>query len=183
MGILICRIPNVSSETTMKKIIALSIAIALFINIAKAQKAWVDYKIDDLFSVKMPTQPSMLAEDNFYVRTKDTCIYIISKLDLKKLTGLDSATIATQSTTAAFSNSFKTGMANQMPGSEFGEVNIGKWHDYTSYNINGINAAKKLKIYTFMVFVGAKAYSLMAILPETKSTSGKDFYFGSLVMN
>ena len=103
--------------------------------------------------------------------------------NLKKLTGLDSAAIASQSTTATFANSFKTGIANQMPGSEFGEVAIGKWHDYTTFNINGINATKKIKIYSFMLFVGAKAYSLTAILPEAKNTSGKDFYFNSLVMN
>jgi hypothetical protein len=167
----------------MKKLILLTIATALLINIAQAQTAWVNYKIDNRLSVKMPAEPAKLDENSFYVRTKDTCIYIVAKLDMQKLAGLDSAMLTTQSTTSAFANSFKTGMAGQMPGSELGEVVIGKWHDYTSYNINGINASKKLKIYTFMLFVGDKAYSLMAILPETKNTSGKDYYFSSLVMN
>src|ERR1700709_1479511 len=108
----------------MNKLIILTIATALLVNRTNAQTAWVNYKIDGRLSVKMPSEPTKLDENSYYVRTKDTCIYIVAKLDMQKLTGLDSAAIATQSTTSAFANSFKVGMAGQMPGSELGEVAI-----------------------------------------------------------
>jgi hypothetical protein len=167
----------------MKKIFFFLVATILFLNIAQAQTEWVNYKIDNKLSIKVPAEPTKLDENSVFVRTKDSCVYVITAIDMQKLAGLDSATVASQSPTIEFANSFKKGMLGKMPGSTLGDVAIGKWKGYICYNMDGGNVAAKLKIYTFMVFIGTKVYSIMSILPENKNTKEKDIYFNSLALN
>lgn len=167
----------------MKKTLLFLIATIFILNIAQAQTEWINYKIDNKLSIKVPAEPTKLDENSVYVRTKDSSVYVIAVVDIFKLAGLDSATIASQSPTAEFANSFKNGMLGKMPGSTLGDVKIGKWKGYTCYNMDGGNASTKLKIYTFMVFIGTKVYSVMTILPENNSTKEKDDYFNSLALN
>ncbi|MDB4902873.1 MAG: hypothetical protein JWQ63_2154 [Mucilaginibacter sp.] len=167
----------------MKKTFFFLVATILFLNIAQAQTGWINYKIDNKLSIKVPAEPTKLDENSVFVKTKDSSVYVIAVVDIFKLAGLDSATIASQSPTVEFANSFKNGMLGKMPGSTLGDVTIGKWKGYTCYNMDGGNASSKLKIYTFMLFIGTKVYSVMTILPENKNTKEKDAYFNSLVLN
>jgi len=167
----------------MKKLCLLFITSIVLLNSSKAQTEWVSYKIDDKLSCRVPAQPTKLDANSVYVKSQDSSVYVIAMIDMLKLANLDSATVASQSPTTEFANNFKTGMLGQMPGSTLGDVVIGKWKGYTCYNINGGNTTSKLKIYTFMVFIGVKVYSLMSILPEGRNAKLKDDYFNSLVLN
>jgi hypothetical protein len=167
----------------MKKIFLLLIPFILAINLVKAQTNWVNYKMSDKLSVKVPEQPVKVDENSVYVKSPDSVIYIISIVDLSKTDGLDSAKLAAQSATPDFAKNFKDSMLSQMAGYTMGDVNIGKWKGYTSYNFDGGNAATKLKVYTYMVFMGSNVYSLMVMFPENKSLKSKDDFFNSLTLN
>jgi len=167
----------------MKKIFLLVITTLLAINIACAQDAWVNYKIDDKLSVKIPDQPTKLDEHSVFFRDKDTSIYIIAIVDVIKTEGIDSAKMIAEEPTAEYANNLKGGMLGQMPGFTMGDVNISKWKGYTCYTFDGGNTSQKLKIYTFVVFIGRNLYSLITILPENKSPGRKDIFFDSLVLN
>lgn len=165
------------------KILLSFLATILIINTCYSQSELVDYKIDGKVSVKLSIQPTKLDENSVYVKNEDSSVYIVAKFDLHKMAGIDSAQIAAQAPTKDFADSFKNGMIGKMPGTTAGEVAIGKWKGYICYNIDGDNISKKLKVYAFVVFVGANMYSLMAILPADRNTVGKDNFFGSLALN
>ena len=167
----------------MKKIFPLLIIFILAINLVKAQTDWVNYKISAKLSVKVPEQPIKIDSNSVYVKSKDSIIYIISIVDLSKTDGLDSAKLAAQSSTMDFANNFKDSMLSQMAGYTMGDVTIGKWKGYTSYTFDGGNTATKLKVYTYMVFMGSNVYSLMVMFPENKSLKNKDDFFNSLALN
>ncbi len=165
------------------KILLSFLATILIINTCYSQSELVDYKIDNKVSVKLSMQPSKNDENSVYVKNKDSSVFIVAKFDLYKMAGIDSAQIAAQAPTKEFADSFKNGMLGKMPGTTMGEVAIGKWKGYISYNMDGGNISKKLKVYAFVFFVGANMYSLLAILPADRSTAGKDNFFGSLVLS
>ena len=167
----------------MKKALLFLITSLLAAQVASAQTGWIDYKIGDKLSVKLPEQPTRLNENGVYVRGSDSTVYIVATVDFFKAEGLDSAKIAAQAPTAEFANTLKTGMLGQMQGTTLGDVKIGKWKGYTSYTIEGGNATNQLKFYTFMVFIGTNVYSLMAWVPENHDNKEKDDYFNSLVLN
>jgi len=168
----------------MRKITTLLTLVILSAGVARAQSNWVNYKIDDKLSVKFPHQPAVLEEHSVYAKDGDSTLYMVASIDFAKIPQkLDSAQLAAVAPTMEFANEFKGGMLSQMPGSTLGDVTIGKWNGYTSYTMDGGNAANKQKLYTFMVLIGTKIYSLMAIMPENYSTSGKSSFFGSLTLN
>jgi len=167
----------------MKKICLLLFTTILAVNVAYAQSEWVNYKICDKLSVKLPAQPTRLNENGVYIKDKDSTVYIVAMVDFFKIEGIDSVKMGTQAPTPEFANNLKTGMLGQMQGTTMGDVNIGKWKAYTSYSMAGTNASNKLKFYCFMVFIGSNVYSLMVWAPESHNTKQKEAYFSSLVLN
>jgi hypothetical protein len=84
--------------------------------------------------------------------------------------------------TPEFAGQLKQGMGSSLPGVALDDFAIGKWKGFTSYTTKGINSAQKTKIYTFMVLVGNKLYSLSAVVPDGRSTKGRDDFFASLTL-
>jgi len=167
----------------MKKIFLLVTVTVFSITLACAQVTWVNYKIDNRISVKLPAQPQDVGNSTTLVKDKDSIIYLTILIDFQKVAQADSATLAPYLPTQDFANGLKTGMLSKMPGSTLGEVKIDKWKGYYAYHVDGENAEKKLKLYTYMVVMGSKMYGLMVIAGSDKSTKGKDDFFDSLALN
>ncbi len=165
------------------KVFLFLIIVIFGARVAKAQNGWIDYRIDNKLSVKLPKEPTPIKESSVYVRDKDTTAYIISTFDCLKTADLDSVQLASSAPTVSFAENFKNGIVGKMPGTTLGQVNIGKWNGYTSYRIEGGNTSKKLKLYIFTVIIGTNLYSLMVISHDNYNPIVKDSFFASLVLN
>ncbi|MFI5138988.1 MAG: hypothetical protein ACHQIM_14285, partial [Sphingobacteriales bacterium] len=172
---------NINTQP-MKKIFLLLITTILTLNIVHAQTGWINYKIDNKFSVKLPSQPGDV-QGSHIARGKDSVVYIITEVDFVKVAGIDSATLVPMAPTQDFANSIKTGMLGQMPGFTLGDINVGKWNQLVSYHVEGENTEKRIKTFSFMIVQGSHFYSLTTIVPYGKDTKSKDVFFESLVLN
>jgi hypothetical protein len=166
----------------MKKPFLLLIAAIMAASFAHAQNAWVTYKIDNRLSVKVPDQPKEINGGATMSMDNDSLIYLTILVDFVKSANIDSTALAPLLPTQEFADGLKTGMLSKMEGSTLGDVKIGKWNNYYCYNIEGENADKKLKLYTFLVVIGNNLYGLMVLVPDTKSSKGKDDFFNSLTL-
>ena len=166
----------------MKKIFISLILILVTCTIVHAQTGWVDYKVDNRVSVKLPSQPQ-IKQGYPYAKDKDSSVYIVIAIDFVKATGIDSTQLLPLEGNPDFGNSLKTGMLGQMPGSTLGDVKIGKWNGHYTYKVDGGNESKKVKEFTYMIAWGNYMYSLIAIVPDGKSTQGKDDFFASVKAN
>ena len=166
----------------MKKAFLLLFVIALSTKLTKAQTDWINYKVDDRISVKLPAQPEFKQGGQF-VKDKDSSVYIVMAIDFVKVAGVDSVQLGPYEPTPEFGNQLKSGMLGKMPGSTLGDVKIGKWNGHYSYTMEGGNETKKVRIYVNMVCWGNIMYALMNIVPEQNSTKGRDYFFASLKAN
>ncbi|WP_295671558.1 hypothetical protein [uncultured Mucilaginibacter sp.] len=167
----------------MKKIVLLFVAAILMINLAHGQSAWVNYKIDNKLSVKMPAEPKPIDEHTKMAMDKDSSYFLIAVVDFIKVAGIDSAQVAAYAPTQEFANGIKTGMLKELPGLSLGDVKIDKWNGYYCYHIEGGTTEKKIKFFTFDVIIDSKMYGLTVLSRDDKSLQGKDDYFNSLVIN
>jgi hypothetical protein len=167
----------------MKKLSLLLITAFLASNFALAQSSWVNYKIDNKLSTRLPATPKTLNENSVYALDKDSLVYIVTVLDLQKVAELDSAALIPLAPTPDFANKIKEGVEQKMNGFTMGDIKVGKWKDYTSYKLEGGNDAKQLNSYTFIVIVGSKLYALMTLTPENKTGKGKNSFYSSLKFN
>jgi ABC-type transporter Mla MlaB component len=167
----------------MKKLFVLLITAFLASNFESAQSSWLNYKIDGKLSTKLPSQPKTLNENSVYALDKDSLVYIVTVVDLKKVVKLDSAALVPLATTTDFANKIKEGVEQKMHGFAMGDIKIGKWKDYTSYKLTGENDVKQVNSYTLMIIVGSKLYALMTLTPENKTGRGKNSFYSSLKLN
>jgi hypothetical protein len=167
----------------MKKVLFSVCFLVIVLSAARAQSDWISYKIDDKLSVKMPSTPTPADEYSVIATGKDSLVCVITKIDMQKAAGLDSAALARLAPTDDFTNSLKTGMQQKMQGYVLGEVRRGKWNNYYCYNIDAANAATKVKSFTFLVVISNYLYSISAVMPDDKSTQPRDDLFASLKLN
>jgi len=131
----------------------------------------------------MPSTPTSGDEYSVIAMSNDSMVCVVTKIDMQKVAGLDSATLADLAPTEDFVSSVKIGMQQKMQGYTLGDARPGKWHNYYTYNIEGANAATKVKSFTFLVIISNYLYSISAVLPNDKSTQPKDDFFASLKLN
>jgi len=167
----------------MKKLFVLLITAFLASNFAFAQSAWVNYKIDNKLSTRLPAQPKTLNENSVYALDKDSLVYIVTVIDLQKVAELDSAALVPLAPTTDFANKIKEGVEQKMHGFNMGDIRVGKWKDYTSYKLAGDNDETQVNSFTFMVIIGSKLYALMTLTPENKTGKGKNSFYSSLKFN
>jgi hypothetical protein len=167
----------------MKKMLAFLFVAGMAVNIACAQSTWITYPIDAKLSVKVPTQPTKADQYSVMSMGNDSCVYVITKVDMKVAAGLDSATLVGLAPTQEFADGLKSGMLEKMQGYTMGDVKTSKWNGYYSYSVDADNPTTKIKSYTFMIIMGSYLYSLSAVLPESKTSSLKDTFFSSLKLN
>ena len=114
---------------------------------------------------------------------EDTIVCVITVLNFLKTSQLDSATFAQSVLTQPFAGEVRNGMLSQMQGFTLGDVKVGKWKNYTTYTMQGEQAAQKLADFTYMIVIGRYMYSISALIPQGKSTVLKDYLFNSIVEN
>lgn len=167
----------------MKKILLSLCFPFILLSFARAQSDWISYKIDSRLSVKVPSTPTASDEYSVIAQGKDSLVCVITKIDMQKVAGLDSAALAGLAPADDFANSLKTGMQQKMEGFTLGDVKTGKWNNYYSYMIEGSNAGTKVKSFTFMIIISNYLYSISVVMPDGKSTQPKDDFFASLKLN
>jgi len=167
----------------MKKLCLLFFTALITITAGHAQNGWVDYKFDNKLSVKLPAQPQKYGQNSQRASTKDSTVCIVTLVDLKAATQLDSAAMVALLPTADFAAGLKSSMLGQMAGFTLGDVKIGKWNGNYSYTIEGGNASRKLKTYTFMVVIGNNLYALNCLVPDGNNIKDKDNFFASFKFN
>jgi hypothetical protein len=167
----------------MKKILLTLCVLVTLLSFARAQSDWISYKIDSKLSVKVPSEPTSADEYSVIAMTKDSMVCVITKIDMQKVSGLDSAALAGLAPTDDFASSVKTGMQEKMQGFALGDVKTGKWNNYYCYNIEGTNPTSKVRSFTFMIIISNYLYSISVVLPDGRSTQLKDDFFASLKLN
>src|SRR3569833_3298171 len=93
----------------MKKIYLFLAAIILTINFSFAQTGWVDYKIDNRVTAKLPTAPQALMEGTVMALTPDSTVCVVTKINNKAVAKLDSAAIAPMLDSATFRDGLRGG--------------------------------------------------------------------------
>jgi len=159
--------------------------LLFFVTVSQAQTGagWVDYKMDNRISVKVPVQPKTINEVTQFAQGKDSAVYVLTLVDMKASAGLDSAQLSTMGSQQEFADGLKNGMSGSMPGYTLGDFKIGKWKNFTSYSMEGENSSQKIKLQSFMVLVGSKLYGISLMLHNGKTTPDKDFFFQSLTLH
>src|ERR1700721_2972015 len=100
----------------MKKNFLALIVIILMFNLVHAQTDWINYKIDNKLSIKLPTQPENI-DRGVMAHTKDSLIFFAYKV-----VEVDSATLAKAISSPGFLDGLKAAMAASQPGLSLGEM-------------------------------------------------------------
>lgn len=167
----------------MRKLCQLLFIAFSTITAVHAQTGWVNYKFDNKISVNLPSQPQKYGENSQRAATKDSTVCIVSLINLKSAMQMDSTAVAALLPTADFAGFMKVSMFGKMDGFVMGDVRTGKWNGNYSYAIEGTNASKKVKTYTFIVVMGYNLYALNCLVPEANSIKDKNSFFSSLRFN
>jgi len=166
----------------MKKIISLVILTVVSITFAFAQTAWVNHKADNRISVKFPVEPKEVVAGTFAVHDKDSLAYILTVVDFVAVANIDSAALALMQDTPDFAAQLKQGISSTLHDVALDDFKIGKWKGHTTYTSSGLNSKDKSQLFTYMVLVGNKLYSLSTIVPAGKPIAGRDEFFSSLTL-
>lgn len=167
----------------MNKLFAILITAIFAGQSTYAQSNWVDYKIDNKLSCKLPAKPAPDGDQSVMAKTADSVVCIITAIDFKKAANIDSATLAALALQNTFAQGMKNGIAKKMPGFTLGDIKTSKWNNYYCYSMEGVNTGKSFKVYTLMVLIGTHIYSLSTLLPQYKDPGPKDEFFASLRLN
>jgi hypothetical protein len=166
----------------MKRTIWLFIITFVCVTFVYAQDGWVSHKADNRISVKFPGEPKVVIAGTFATHDKDSLGYALTVIDFVAVAGIDSVTLAPLKDTPQFAAQLKQGMGSSLPGVVLDDFTIGKWKGFTSYTTAGVSSTQKTKMYMFMVLIGNKMYSLSTVVPDGKSSKGRDNFFSSLTL-
>ncbi len=162
----------------MKKLILTLISAITLLNFAYAQTDnWVNYKIDEKLSVKLPTQPETINR-GVMAHTPDSLVCLAYKL-----AEVDSATLTRAVSSPGFPDGLKAAMSASQPGLNLGEMKAGKWHGYTCYNVDGAKPAMGLKVGLLILIVDGRIYTLGAMMPDRHDINEKNIFFNTLKLN
>ncbi|RZM25379.1 MAG: hypothetical protein EOO88_19530 [Pedobacter sp.] len=166
----------------MKKT-SLILALALILSVAaKAQNNWAVKQLDNRLSVKFPSEPQKVIKngnDSYMVKEKDSVVYSAGAIDLKLVAGLDSVALAPLKDKQQFADQVVLGIASQKPTYTFGDVTVGKWNNYTTYNATGVENTTKNKLFIEMIIIGSKMYSLSCRVPANLNTKNNELFLSS----
>jgi hypothetical protein len=134
-----------------------------------AQTAWVTKKIDNKLSVKFPEEPTKTTKngvETYILKSSDSTSYSSALVDFNVLVKLDSATLAPIKDTKEFAAQMKDGIAAQKTNYTFSDIVIGTWKNYTTYSMTALDTSKKKKLFTYMILIGSKMYTLSCLVPD-----------------
>jgi hypothetical protein len=167
----------------MKKTFALIILTFTCLTLVRAQEGWVDHKADNRISVKFPNEPQEVIAGTFASHDKDSLTYVFTVVDFVAVANVDSVALAPVKDTPQFAAQLKQGISSSLPDVALDDFKIDKWKGFSRYTSSGINNKDKSKLYTSMILIGNKMYSLSVIIPDGKATLGRDTFFASLALD
>ncbi|MBS1524925.1 MAG: hypothetical protein JST19_04710 [Bacteroidetes bacterium] len=159
-----------------KILLGLTLIVTTF-TFAQAQTGWVDYKIDDKLSVKLPGQPEITGK-GVTAHTKDSLSCFVYKI-----VEIDSSALAKAISSPGFLDGLKGAMASSQTGLSLGEMKAAKWNGYNRYSVDGTNPSMKLKASFVFLIVGGRIYALGAMMPESHDINEKNIFFNTLKLN
>lgn len=167
----------------MKKTYFLLLFVFVLQVIAKAQTDWITKKLDEKISVKFPIEPQKLTNngnDTFVAKESDSLAYSAGMIDLKVVANLDSATLAPMKDSQEFANQMVKGIASKKKNYAFGDVTIGKWKNFTSYNTSAYDNTNKNTLLVKIIFIGSKMYLISCRVPADIATKKNNTFFSSI---
>jgi hypothetical protein len=166
----------------MKKTYYLLLFVLMLSAAAKAQTHWVTKNLDENLSVKFPAEPEKTTRngvDIYTLREADSIGYSANVIDYNVMVHLDSAALAPVKDTRQFADQMKMGIASKKTNYTFGDVIIGKWNTYTTYNISASDKINKNTLLIRMILIGSKMYSLSCRVPANLVTKNNEVFLGS----
>jgi len=151
----------------------------------KAQNSWTEKKLDDKISVKFPKEPEKLVKngtESYILKEPDSVAYSAVAIDLNVLAHLDSATLSQMKDNQEFADQFMKGVASQKPNYTFGDVTIGQWKTFTTYNVSGVDNKTKSTLFVQMIIIGSKIYTLSCRIPANMAPNKKEAYFNNVAL-
>jgi len=166
----------------MKKIISLVVLTIVSVTFTFAQSIWINRKADNRISLKFPNEPKEIVTGTLMAHDKDSLTYVFTVIDFVAVANIDSTALAPMQESPDFAAQLKQGMSSTLHDVTLDDFKIGKWKGHTSYTTTGVSNKDKSQLYTFMVLVGNKMYSLSAVIPAGKPVAGRDQFFSSLTL-
>ncbi|SDE04550.1 hypothetical protein SAMN05216464_103447 [Mucilaginibacter pineti] len=157
-------------------------ALMLSAATSKAQTSWITKNLDEKISVKFPSEPEKTTKngiDIYTLRAKDSIGYSANVIDYNVVVHLDSAALAPVKDTQQFADQMKMGIASKKTNYTFGDIIIGKWNTYTTYNISATDNNNKNTLLMRMILIGSKMYSLSCRVPPNMVTKNNDVFLDS----
>ena len=167
----------------MKKNHYLLLLVLALSSTVNAQTNWITKNLDEKLSVKFPGKPEALTKIGtvlYVYKEKDSSAYSASVVDLNVLAHLDSATLSPMKDTQEFANQLKAGIAVQKTNYMFGDIVVGKWKTYTSYNVSALDRADKNTLKMVMILIGSKMYSFSCRVPPNLNPDSDQTFFSSV---
>ncbi|MES2278246.1 MAG: hypothetical protein V4592_19605 [Bacteroidota bacterium] len=166
----------------MKNILTLIALVLITAVTAKAQTGWVDYKADNHISVKFPSKPAEIQPGTVGIVTADSVTCRIGVIDIQKIAGVDSATLASMKENPEFIEQMRAGMQKNAKGTEIQPFKLGTWKGLTSYTSTG-TGTNNMHYKIFIVVYGTTIYNLSAKTPAKADAKIGDSFFESLVFS
>lgn len=157
-----------------KSILLLLLVVAS--SYVNAQDKWFMVKVSDKVSVNFPLEPKKLNENSHGIKDADGVVYVLTVIDLLKVTNMDAPTFSTEVKKQTFADEFMEGFKPSFPKYVFKAAQIINIKGHTAYRIVGRNEADKLTVTMSVVFVDGVAHNLSSIVPDGKSRANADKY-------
>jgi hypothetical protein len=148
-----------------------------------AQNKWFMQKINDKVSVSFPLEPKKLTDNNYGVRDKNDVAFLVSFVELLKVTQMTLEQFNASTITQEFADQFMEGLKPKLAKFTFGNHKIVKVKGNTTYQVSGRSEEMKTNIYMNIVFVDGTSYSLTSLVPDGKPTKEKDIFLSEIYVN
>lgn len=161
--------------------------IVLFLAIASlytnAQDKWFSQKINDKVTVNFPIEPKKLNEVNYGVRDNNNVVFLVTTVDLLKVTGLSLEEFNKNIVEQKWADEFMAGLIPTMPKYTFKSAKITTVKGNTAYWVSGRDEEGKTTIFMNLVFVDGNVHNIASIVPDGIDTKNKDRFLTEIYIN
>ncbi|MDQ7949839.1 MAG: hypothetical protein REI78_04865 [Pedobacter sp.] len=164
----------------MLKKVTLVFFLALASSYAGAQEKWFNQKINDKVDVNFPIEAKKLNETSYGIRNNDGVVFLITTVDLLKVTGMTAKEFNEEVVKQKWAEEFMGGLAPTMPNYTFSAPKIVTFKSNPAYQTSGRDDKNKNTIYMNLVFIDGIVYNMSSIVPDGKETKTTDKFLKEL---
>ncbi|WP_316767789.1 hypothetical protein [Pedobacter frigiditerrae] len=154
--------------------------VSIYVN---AQEGWFKQKINDKVTVNFPVESKKINENSYGIRDKDDVVFLVSSVDLLKITNLSLEEFNKNIVLQSWADEFMAGLTPTMPKFAFKTAEIIKLKGQTAYHVTGRDDAAKTTVYMNIVFVDGTAHSVTSLVPDGKSTKNTDLFLTNIFIS